>query len=405
MKQQIRKLVQKTKESILNLHQRVKKIKEEKEGGVFEKQLNKFLDKIPHRPEATTVHISGASVARATALVILIILLFNLLRQISGILLMVFISMLFATALDPTVDKLQERKIPRALSMLGIYIIIFIILGIFISQLIPLIAGQTIELANKVGIFINNISEGKLNIPFADKIQPYISEFLEGIDKKTLIDGLKTALLKIGEQLQNVAGNAWNAVKIVFNGIFNAVLVLFLTFFFVVDNKGVEKFLRSLFPSRYEDYIIDKTYLIKVKIGSWLRGQFLLMIFIGVITFIGLTILQVEYAATLAMIAGLMEFIPVVGPILSAVPAILIAANTSGWLVLWILILYFIIQQIENNILVPMVMRKTVGLHPTIVIIAMLIGGKFLGLLGVILAVPVATLLSIFVKDYSAKKK
>lgn len=405
MKSSLSQLVKKTKSTLSSLKEHVNKMKQDKDQNEFEKKLDKLLNNIPQKEQKTIIHISSISVARAAFVILLIYLLYQALFQIREIILIVFISLLFSSALDPAIDKMAKKGLPRALSIILIYILIFIVLGLFMSQLIPLVASQTIELANKAGQLISNITSGNLKIPFSEKIQPFLSQFLEGIDQQTIADSLKTALLKVGEQLQSIAGNAWKALKVIFNGVFNVVLVLLLTFFLVIDDKVIEQFIRSLFPARHEQYILEKSKLIKIKTGNWLRGQITLVFAIGILTFIGLSILKVEYAVTLAMIAGIMELIPVIGPMIAAIPAILIAVNTSGWLVLWVLILYIVIQQLENNILVPVIMKKAVGIHPIIIILAMLIGAKFLGILGVILAVPVATILSIFVKDYSQKQK
>lgn len=326
--------------------------------------------------------------------------------EIRDIILIFFVALLFSAALDPTVDNLEKKHIPRGISIILIYLIIFTVLAIFISNFIPLVASQIIELSSRVGELVNNLTQnGKSDLPFIDKIKPLISQFLESADRQTLIEGVKTALLKIGERLQDVAGNAWNALKFVFNGIFNVILVLVITFFMTLEQKGLNNFIRSLFPARHENYIIAKTDAVKIKIGAWLRGQVVLSLSIGILVTIGLLILGVEYAATLGMIAAITEFIPYIGPIMAAIPALLIALNESPFLALWVLITYVIIQELENNILVPIIMRQAVGLSPIIIMFAMLVSAKFLGVLGIILAVPVTTIIWIFVKDYTKKRK
>lgn len=404
----LKKLFNKTQKKVQDLSDKIKKLKKApKEKVTFEDKITKLIKKIEHKEDKITVNLSPGSVAKATTVVLLLAFLAFFAYEIRSILLIFFISLLFSAALDPTIDILEKKKIPRGISVILIYIAILAVLAIFISLLIPLIATQVLELAGKVGELMKNLTRfiEKIDFPFVEKIRPLLKQFLESIDQKTLIDTATATLQQVGEQLQNIAGNAWNALKVVFHGIFNVILVLVLTFFMTIEDMGMEKFVVSLFPQRHRKYIFLKWGAIKKKVGYWLRGQLLLCLSIGVLTFIGLKILGIQYAATLAMIAGILELIPYLGPILAAIPALLIAANQSGWLVLWIAALYFTIQELENNVFVPIIMRKAVGLSPIITIFAMLVGAKFLGILGIILSVPVATIISIFVKDYASKAK
>jgi len=353
------------------------------------------------------IHLSMASVAKATLVIMALFLLGQFLISIKATLVILFVSLFLASALDSIIDFLQSKRIPRGLGLLIIYFVFFIIFVFFLSTLIPLVALQTLELAKTLSHLITNLTQSDTlwNLPYADKIQALLKDFLAGADQQTLINNLQSGLEQIGKQLQNIAGNTWDAVKLIFNGVFNAILVLALTFFFTVDEKGVEKFLISVFPSRHSHYILQKSTAIKENIGYWLRGQVKLMLVIGVLTFAGLSLLNVEYALTLAFIAAITELIPVVGPFIAMVPALLIGFNHSPAQALWVFLLYILIQQFENNVIVPIIMKNAVGLSPIIIILSMLIGFTFLGIIGVIIAVPVATALSIFIKDYIRKEK
>jgi len=169
----------------------------------------------------------------------------------------------------------------------------------------------------------------------------------------------------------------------------------------VVEWKQIEGAFISLFPSRHTAYVVSHLDAVKLKIGFWLRGQLMLSLAIGVLSYIALLIVGMEYAVTLALIAAITEFIPVVGPLIAWAIALPVAANISAWTVLWLTIAYFVIQQIESNVLVPLIMKKAVGLSPIIVIFAMLVGYNYLGILGVILSIPIAACLAIFARDYA----
>ena len=352
-----------------------------------------------------TVHFSIASVAKATLAVIGLVVLANFFSEIAPILLVFFVSILFAAALDPTVDALEKRGIPRAVSVLVIFLLLLIMLGFFVSQLIPLVAVQLIELAKGLSGMVAKLSEGDPDFFFGEQLQALMNQVFQEVDQDLIVGQLKETLESLGTQLQSVAENTFGAIKGLFNGVFNFALVLVLTFFLVVDERGVDEFFISLFPSKHAKYIINKMEAIKHKVGHWLRGQIILMFLMFGLSLAGFLIIGVDYALTLAMMTGIAELIPVVGPVLAGLPAMLVAFNESPWLVLWVMGLIFLLQQIEGNILVPLVMKKAVCLSPIVVILAMLIGYETLGILGMIIAIPVTTTLSIFVADYTAKEK
>lgn len=397
------KFFKQTSKQIKKLKATVKRLKEEQEKE-YEEEHKVKKPKRKHQEEIV-MHISTSSVAKAALAVIGLVVLTNFLGQIADIILMFFIAILFAAALDPTVDLLERYKIPRAVSVIVIFLILIFVLGFFVSQLIPLIASQLVELAKSLNTIINNLSSGEVDFWFSDQLKPFINNFWENVDQELIVNQLKDTLETMGTQLQGVAGNTFGVIKSIFNGIFNFVLVLILTFFLVVTEKSVDDFFLSLFPSKHGKYILEKMETVKDKVGNWLRGQMIMIFLMFSLTLIGLLILGVDYALTLAMMAGIAELLPVVGPTLAGIPAILVAFNESPWLAIWVLGLIIFIQQLEGHILIPLVMKRAVGLSPIIIILAMLIGYETLGILGMIIAIPVTTTLSIFVADYASKKK
>ena len=173
-----------------------------------------------------------------------------------------------------------------------------------------------------------------------------------------------------------------------------------LTFYLTVEEHALKRMLRSLVPVRYQPYITHLVNRIQEKIGMWLRGQLILSLIIFLLSWFGLTILGVKYALVLAIFSGLTELVPYLGPFIGAIPAVFIALTQSPALALGVIVVYLIIQQLENNVIVPKVMQRAVGLNPIITIIAMMIGFKLAGILGIIIAVPVATALSIVLNDF-----
>jgi predicted PurR-regulated permease PerM len=403
-KKKISRYLKSTKDNFKKFKDLLVQIKKEREKPV--EIFDHKKDKEEKVKEEIIISFSLASVAKATLVVIGIVVLSQFLADTGRILLIFFIAILFSSALNPTAEHFEKKyRVPRALSVILMFVALLFVLGFFISQLIPLVASQLIELAKGFSSLVSKFGDGSINLPFGEKFQPFIQSIGEQINKDVVITQVKHALESLSSELQVFAGDTIGVIKNVFDGVLNFVIVLVLTFFLVINENAVNKFFISLFPSRHGGYIAKKIEAIQEKIGYWLRGQMVLMLLMFTLSLTGLLILGIDNAFTLAMMTGIAELIPVVGPICAGIPAILIAFNESPWLAIWVLGLIILIQQIEGHILIPIVMRRAVGLNPIIIILAMLTGLETLGIVGMIMAVPVATTLSIFVTEYAEKKK
>lgn len=350
------------------------------------------------------VYVAPSSVAKGTAMVLLVLSLAYFLMQIGDILLLFFVAFLFTAGLDRSVTRLKEKyRIPRSLSVILLYILILAVLALTLSNLAPLVADQLSSLANKVFEFFTDVANGNSQLPFSDKLAPYFQRFTESVNLDQFSVQIQDYLQNFSDKLLSFSGNLWDFVIAVSNGLINTSLVLVLTFFMVVEWNDIEGFFVSLFPSKHTPYIVSHLDAVKTKIGFWLRGQLMLSVAMGVLVYLGMLLIGVDYAVTLGLIAGITEFIPVVGPIIALLVALPVAANVSLLLAFWTLVIFLVIQQIEGNILVPIIMQKTVGLSPIIVMFAMLVGYQYLGILGMVLAIPVAACVSIFVKDYTSR--
>lgn len=358
------------------------------------------------KTEIRLITFAPSDIAKGVLITMLLLVLGFLIYQIKDTLLLFFVSILFAAALDPTIDKLERYKIPRGVSVIVIFLLIISGLSVFIGSFVPILANQLVDLGFKTQELIGNIVLGKIELPkFLDWLNPVINDFFGGTDNTAFSANIQNYLIQFGEELRSLAGNAYKTFLAISNGVANAILVLLLTYFMTVDENAIDNFVLKLFPSKYGQYITHKTNTIKQKVGEWLRGQIALMIAVGLVTYIGLVIIGVEYAFTLALFAGITELIPVIGPLIGWLAAIPIAANQSVNTLIWVTILYFTVQRLENNLLVPLIMKQATGLHPIIVILSMLIGYEFLGVLGVIISVPVSAVARIFLADYLAKEK
>jgi predicted PurR-regulated permease PerM len=215
------------------------------------------------------------------------------------------------------------------------------------------------------------------------------------------LEELVSKISGIGSSSQGVFGTA----SAVFSGIFSFVLIIVLSFYFAVQERGIENFLRIILPFSNEEYAINLWERSKTKIGKWMQGQLLLAVLIFVLVYLGLTIFGVPYAMSLAILAGVLEIIPVFGPILSAIPGVVIAFTVGGpTLAAVVAGFYLLVQQFESHLIYPLVVRKVVGVPPILVILALIIGVQLGGFLGVLISVPVAAAFMEFVEDIERKK-
>ncbi len=309
-------------------------------------------------------------------LVVAVLFFAYLIRDVIGL---VFVAIFLSAAITPWVNWFHRHRIPRALAVLIIYLIAFAILSIVVISIVPVVVEQV----------------NQLSVNFPEYYERVVASLMQVRDNS---DGVS------GASLQNAFDTATSGVvgtvTSVFGGLVSFAALLVLMFYMVINEKLLVKFIRLLTPTEYRDYAVDFMRRAQVQLGRWLRGQLFLMLFITVLTYVGLTILGIKYALVLALIAGLLELIPYAGPILSAIPAIIIALTISPLMGVFVVVLYFVIQQIENNFLVPKVMQHALGLNPLVTIIAILIGAKLGGIVGVIIAVPVATMASLLITDF-----
>ncbi len=286
--------------------------------------------------------------------------------EIRDILFLVFISFLLMTAIHPIVLLLEKLRLPRAACIILVYVVILGFLGVSIAGSIPTIVVQSTKLAQLLPDLII-------------RLLPYWNIDIATVTKQ---------LAPLGE----------NVVKVtvgIFTNIITTLTVLIFTFYFLLERRHAEVILTDLFGRTIGKQITDILRRIEHRLGAWVRGELILMSFIGVLTYIGLVLLKVEFALPLAILAGILEIVPTIGPILSGVPAVLVGLATSPVLALSVAVLYLIVQQLENNIFVPFIMKHSVGLSPIVTILSLMIGGRLGGITGAILAVPVLLVIQV----------
>lgn len=335
-----------------------------------------------------TVEISTLTLLKVLVVIVAVFFLF----YIRSVLLILFVALILASAFDPWVDWLQKNKIPRSLALLLIYLTVLLILGGAVYLIIPPIAVE-----------VNQLSK---DFPsYWEKIESSFQNLQDYSESHALSKNIQDSLSSLQANIGTAAGGVFSTVFSLFGGIVSFFIIMVVTFYMTVEEQGLKRFLRSVLPVKYQPYVTHLVNRMQEKIGLWLRGQLVLSVIIFLLCWIGLTVLGVKYALILALFAGVTELIPYLGPILGAVPAVFIAFTQSPTLALWVIGLYFVIQQAENHLIVPKVMQKAVGLNPIVVIAVILIGAKLAGVVGALLAVPVTTALSVLVGDVLENKK
>lgn len=306
--------------------------------------------------------------------------------KISDILLIIFISALFAVALDPSVKSLQKLKMPRWLAVTTIYILFLGALVGLVYLLIPALTHQ-----------IETISRNWPN--YHSQLNRFIAgqPFLESVSRQ-----INTTLSESGSK---IAAGITTTTFSILSGVIGFITFLVLTFYMLASGKQIGMSVVELIPDKkMRQRILTLGLGISQKLGYWLRGQAFLCFIIFGLALVGLLVLKVDFALTLAVIAGVMEAVPLVGAYLGAIPAIIVALSDSPEKAIAVGVMFFIIQQFEGHVIVPQVMRRALGIPPIMVLIAVMIGGKLLGFIGVLLALPVAAAASIIVNDVLKSK-
>ncbi|MFH1566141.1 MAG: AI-2E family transporter [bacterium] len=298
-----------------------------------------------------------------------------LLIQIKEVVLLIFVSLMLSLALAPFVEFLGKKRIPRGVAVLIIYVIIISIIALIGVVALPPIISQTTRFINSLPAILTEAGE----VPFLGRITSDLNNFL-------------------AEKFIGASGNVIKATVGAFSGIISIFSLMVFTAYLLLDLDNLREALLFFLPSKPRKETANVLKEIEYKLGAWLRGQFILMCVVGGLTYVGLLILGVEYAAPLALISGLLEVVPMIGPLISAVPAVIVGFSVSPLMGLGVLALYLFVQQLENNFIVPKVMQKAVGFNPLITLLALLIGGKLFGIAGALLSVPITLILVIIVK-------
>jgi predicted PurR-regulated permease PerM len=323
-----------------------------------------------------TVDVSVASLVK----IVIFILVLWILYLVRDIIVLLFVVGIITIALEPFVEKLEKDGVPRSFSVIVLYLALLTIVGLAVYFIVPPVASQIGELTINLPYYASKINEINLSYLFP------LSDVLENISS----------------QLSGAATSVVTTLVSIFGGVVSAIVVFALTYYSLVEKEGLRRLITLIIPVAHKNKLYNTIQKVSEKLGNWLRGQLVLMLTVGVLDGVIFASLGIRYALTLALLAGLLEIVPVVGPIVAALVVVFVAfsSGVAIWKILLLVILFVAVQQLENHVLVPKIMQKAVGLSPVVVIIAILIGSKLLGIGGAILAVPVAAGVQVFIAEF-----
>lgn|SRR3989344_4045386 len=306
---------------------------------------------------------------------------------IGDLLIMLFAAVVVASAIRPVADFLQPYRVPRAVAVLLVYGVALLVVAGVVTLMIPPLTEQTAQLLAAL---------------------PQVLERLGGLPAGAAFSGgelirhAEEVLLRSGDSLTNFGANVFRRTQTFFSGLFTVLFVFVIALYLVIDREALKRPFRLVIPTAhlpYTERVIDRA---QQKIGRWVVAQLSLGVIIAVVVTVGLWLMGIKYPLVLGLLAGVFELLPVLGPVLAAVPAVAVGFSQSWLLGIIVLGFYLLVQQAENNVLVPVVMRRVTGLNPLLTILAVLLGARLAGMVGVILAVPAAVVLSAFFSDLVA---
>jgi predicted PurR-regulated permease PerM len=344
-----------------------------------------------------TIRFDLVNVALATAIVIVVIQAFRWIDVIQGVVVLFLLAFIFATSIEPLVFYLHSVGVGRGVSVLLIYVVLVTLISVFVVILINALLAQIGQLvtalpqiSRQLGLLAAALPPGLLRDAATSLLVGLsgirVQQELGALFNSDTISGLLFATLGIIESL------------------FALVTVLVIAYFWIAERIAIRRLLLHLVKTDHRERTLAVWQNVELKVGQWARGQLLLMLTVGILEGVGFAVIGVPFALLLGVFAGLVEIIPILGPYLGAIPAILVALTQSPTQALLVAVWAIIVNLVEGNILIPRIMQEAVGLSPLTVLLALLAGANLYGVLGALLAVPVAAAIQAVIQELMAPR-
>ena len=342
----------------------------------------------------TSISITTDTMVRAV-LVVLCVFLLWFLRNLALIMLTAIV---IASFVESVVPYFRKAGINRVFGIVILYIISLLALAGAFYLFAPLLITEIYNFSTFISIHIPNVSF--LNY-FQNKEFAGAKDIISSLGSNFSLD---TLFLVSKTFISNLSGGFFQTLSVAFGSIFNFILIILISFYLSIQERGIENFLRLIFPIQHEDYIVDLWERSRRKIALWLKGQVVLGMVVAILIYLILSLLGIEYALLLAIIAGVMEMVPY-GIWVAMIPAFAFSYLSNGISsALMVTGAYLIIHQFEIFLFAPLIIKKIVGLSPIVIILSVLIGFELSGVWGAILAIPVAVVVMEFLSDIEKNK-
>jgi predicted PurR-regulated permease PerM len=328
----------------------------------------------------------------ATLVLVFVALSFWLLYRFNQVVLILFIAIVMGTVIRPVVTWLHRRGLPRIAGVILVYLVLLALLISFVLLLFPLIVEQGTTIAAAVPGYYQNLLEWMVNDPNQWIVR--LSEFLPAT-----LPGLEP-IQQTGQQMLASAGQAMGYVASAAKVIFIATAILLLAFHWTLDGPRTIRSLLLLLPKDQRESISELISAMETKVGSYIAGQGLLCLVIGILALVAYLLIGLPNAFVLALVAGVLEAVPMIGPLLGAIPAALVALSIAPIKLIWVIVATVIIQQLENSLLVPRVMHKAVGVNPFVSLLAIFALSSLFGIAGALMAIPIAAIIQILLDRF-----
>lgn len=340
------------------------------------------------------VSITAGTIAKALFIMVGAYV-FWLLRDLA---LLILTAIVIASAIEPGVAFFVRWRVPRFMAVFMLYVLVFGSLFGLLYLFLPPIIADAADFLSALPAYLSTIS-----IPASFSGISHATDFLGS--QQELQTSIQS-LLSLQSAFSASASGALQLIITFFGGILSLFLVVVLSFYFALQDTGVDDFLRLVIPLEHEEYAVSLWKRAQKKIGLWMQGQLLLSVIVGILVYLGLLIIGIPYALLLAVFTAIAELIPVFGSVIAGAVAAIIAFSTGGLTLASIVIgLYVVVNQFESNLIYPLIVKKVIGIPPILVIVALIAGYTLTGFLGVLLSVPVAAALLEFLSDFDKRKR
>jgi predicted PurR-regulated permease PerM len=327
-----------------------------------------------------------------TLVLVFVAMGFWLLYRFNGVVFILFIAILMGTVIRPIVAWLYSRRLPRIAGVILVYLVLLALLISFLLLLFPLIVEQGITIAASVPDYYQSLREWVVNFPnqWIARLGEFIPATLPGLEP----------VPQTGEQMLASSGQALGFAASAIKLILAATAVLLLAFHWTLDGPRIIQSLLLLVPKGQRERMSELISAMENKVGFYIAGQGVLCLIIGIMALVAYLLIGLPNALVLALIAGVMEALPMIGPLLGAIPASVIALSISPSKLVWVIVATIVIQQVENSLLVPRVMRKAVGVNPFVSLLAIFAFSSLFGIAGALMAIPIAAILQLILDRF-----